>query len=321
MKASTCTEALQNVQSGVYGSTPFVEKECLVRIAELLLNNGAEIELWFLYHIMTHDTSVHMEALSQVVINRGILYLIDERDATLIDILLGNTHISGHTEKTLRFLPLFFEHGFGSTYRNRWLQLAAGASTLSVLTLLVENNSDPLAFDVDGRTSVDIARTRVEQDAQKIITHHDVNISYHQTLVWERDRENLLYLESVSARITKNYPMQGCKSLDELQECKRVEVSHRQHDQHRFEPGCSSYWSVYEKHEFPKLIAYFGRDFDAIAAFMTRKTAHMLKNLYHRELLKGNAELEKAAMIAETMRDRGEPRGILPLSVARSERK
>jgi hypothetical protein len=38
----------------------------------------------------------------------------------------------------------------------------------------------------------------------------------------------------------------------------------------------SSYWSVPEQNKFPHLIAYFGRDFEAIANFMKTKTVTMV---------------------------------------------
>jgi hypothetical protein len=39
----------------------------------------------------------------------------------------------------------------------------------------------------------------------------------------------------------------------------------------------SSYWSVPEQKKFPSLIAYFGRDYEAISNFMETKTATMVK--------------------------------------------
>ena len=38
----------------------------------------------------------------------------------------------------------------------------------------------------------------------------------------------------------------------------------------------SSYWSVPEQSKFPNLIAYFGKDFEAIANFMKTKTVTMV---------------------------------------------
>jgi hypothetical protein len=49
-----------------------------------------------------------------------------------------------------------------------------------------------------------------------------------------------------------------------------------------FAPGISSgnqpssYWSVPEQTKFPSLIAYYGRDFEAIANFMKTKTVTMV---------------------------------------------
>ena len=42
-------------------------------------------------------------------------------------------------------------------------------------------------------------------------------------------------------------------------------------------PPASSYWSVPEQTKFPSLIAYFGRDFEAIANFMKTKTMTMVR--------------------------------------------
>lgn len=41
-------------------------------------------------------------------------------------------------------------------------------------------------------------------------------------------------------------------------------------------PQTSSYWSVPEQQKFPSLLAYFGRDFEAIATFMRTKTMTMV---------------------------------------------
>jgi hypothetical protein len=41
----------------------------------------------------------------------------------------------------------------------------------------------------------------------------------------------------------------------------------------------SSYWSVPEQSKFPNLIAYFGKDFEAIANFMKTKTVTMVNSL------------------------------------------
>jgi hypothetical protein len=40
----------------------------------------------------------------------------------------------------------------------------------------------------------------------------------------------------------------------------------------------SSYWSVPEQNKFPHLIAYFGRDFEAISNFMKTKTVTMVRH-------------------------------------------
>lgn len=83
----------------------------------------------------------------------------------------------------------------------------------------------------------------------------------------------------------------------------------------------TSYWSVPEQQKFPDLIAYFGRDFVAIADFMKTKSSTMIKNFYTRELNTGKKELEDAAKRAEAMRERGEPMGPPPTPVAPPKKK
>jgi hypothetical protein len=86
-------------------------------------------------------------------------------------------------------------------------------------------------------------------------------------------------------------------------------------------PQITSYWSVPEQQKFPDLIAYFGRDFAAIADFMKTKSSTMIKNFYTRELNTGKKELEDAAKRAESMRERGEPIGPPPTPVAPPKRR
>lgn len=86
-------------------------------------------------------------------------------------------------------------------------------------------------------------------------------------------------------------------------------------------PQITSYWSVPEQTKFPDLIAYFGRDFGAIAEFMKTKSSTMIKNFYTRELSNGKTQLEDAAKRAEAMRDRGEPMGPPPTPVAPPKRR
>ena len=86
-------------------------------------------------------------------------------------------------------------------------------------------------------------------------------------------------------------------------------------------PQITSYWSVPEQQKFPDLIAYFGRDFHAIADFMKTKSSTMIKNFYTRELNNGKRELEDAAKRAEAMRERGEPLGPPPTPVAPPKRR
>jgi hypothetical protein len=48
----------------------------------------------------------------------------------------------------------------------------------------------------------------------------------------------------------------------------------------------TSYWSVPEQHKFPELLAYYGRDFAAIADFMKTKSVTMV-SLVGRIMLRG----------------------------------
>ena len=86
-------------------------------------------------------------------------------------------------------------------------------------------------------------------------------------------------------------------------------------------PQITSYWSVPEQLKFPDLIAYYGRDFAAIADFMKTKSSTMIKNFYTRELNNGKKELEDAAKRAESMRERGDPPGPPPTPVAPPKRR
>ncbi|KAI9798232.1 MAG: hypothetical protein M1835_002717 [Candelina submexicana] len=63
----------------------------------------------------------------------------------------------------------------------------------------------------------------------------------------------------------------------------------------------TSYWSVAEQQDFPKLVAHFGTSWTEIASWMPAKT-HIM----------GRTELAEAAKLADAKRERGEERGPLP---------
>ncbi|KAJ5919522.1 hypothetical protein N7454_009357, partial [Penicillium verhagenii] len=83
----------------------------------------------------------------------------------------------------------------------------------------------------------------------------------------------------------------------------------------------TSYWSVPEQRDFPRLLAHFGRDFEGISHFMKTKTTVMVKNYYQRRLDSGQKDFEDLLLIAEDKKTRGEPTGPLPIpSVAPKRR-
>ncbi|KAJ5642012.1 hypothetical protein N7490_006012 [Penicillium lividum] len=83
----------------------------------------------------------------------------------------------------------------------------------------------------------------------------------------------------------------------------------------------TSYWSVPEQRDFPRLLAHFGRDFEGISNFMKTKTTVMVKNYYQRRLDSGQKDFEELLLIAEEKKTRGEPTGPLPVpSVAPKRR-
>ncbi|KAJ5223252.1 hypothetical protein N7468_007794 [Penicillium chermesinum] len=70
----------------------------------------------------------------------------------------------------------------------------------------------------------------------------------------------------------------------------------------------TSYWSVPEQRDFPRLLAHFGRDFEGISNFMKTKTTVM-------------KDFEETMMLAEEKKARGEATGPLPVpSVALKRR-
>lgn len=96
----------------------------------------------------------------------------------------------------------------------------------------------------------------------------------------------------------------------------------------------TSYWSVPEQRDFPRLLAHYGRDFEGISNFMKTKTTVMVrifhfvyppnselmlisvlqvKNYYQRRLDSGNKDFEDLLMVAEDKKARGEPTGPLPV--------
>ncbi|OQE23588.1 hypothetical protein PENSTE_c008G06125 [Penicillium steckii] len=83
----------------------------------------------------------------------------------------------------------------------------------------------------------------------------------------------------------------------------------------------TSYWSVPEQRDFPRLLAHFGRDFEGISNFMKTKTTVMVKNYYQRRLDSGQKDFEEILVTAEDKKARGEATGPLPVpSVAPKRR-
>ncbi|KAI9763040.1 MAG: hypothetical protein M4579_000104 [Chaenotheca gracillima] len=75
----------------------------------------------------------------------------------------------------------------------------------------------------------------------------------------------------------------------------------------------SSYWSVPECNEFPKLLDYYGTDWPNIAAHMTSKTSIMVKNFYKREVeTHKKFDLRDRAILANQRIDAGLSRGPPP---------
>ncbi|KAI9838467.1 MAG: hypothetical protein M1837_002459 [Sclerophora amabilis] len=81
----------------------------------------------------------------------------------------------------------------------------------------------------------------------------------------------------------------------------------------RSPPRTSSYWSVPESNEFPRLLDFFGSDWPAIAAHMTSKTSVMVKNFYNREVQQhGRTEWKARAERANTRIRNREDMGTPP---------
>ncbi|KAI9841380.1 MAG: hypothetical protein M1838_003593, partial [Thelocarpon superellum] len=83
----------------------------------------------------------------------------------------------------------------------------------------------------------------------------------------------------------------------------------------------SSYWSVPECTEFPKLLDHFGTDWQAIASHMTSKTSVMVKNFFKREVEAAKPEWKERAELADAKRIRGEPMGPPPTPSALPKRR
>ncbi|KAK5275765.1 hypothetical protein LTR40_012530, partial [Exophiala xenobiotica] len=79
----------------------------------------------------------------------------------------------------------------------------------------------------------------------------------------------------------------------------------------------TSYWSVPEQNKFPELLAYYGRDFAAIAEFMKTKSQTMIKNYYLRQVNDGKTEFEKLGQLGDQarMEDRTLPRPPSPIAL------
>ncbi|KAK5031544.1 hypothetical protein LTR13_007533 [Exophiala sideris] len=83
----------------------------------------------------------------------------------------------------------------------------------------------------------------------------------------------------------------------------------------------TSYWSVPEQHKFPELLAYYGRDFAAIADFMKTKSVTMIKNYYLRQINDGKGDFERIAQMGDQVRMEGKTLGQPPSPIAPAKRR
>ncbi|KAJ5182403.1 hypothetical protein N7492_000019 [Penicillium capsulatum] len=83
----------------------------------------------------------------------------------------------------------------------------------------------------------------------------------------------------------------------------------------------TSYWSVPEQRDFPRLLAHFGRDFEGISNFMKTKTTVMVKNYFQRRLDSGQTDFDEILSLAEERKARGEPTGPLPVPSVATKRR
>ncbi|KAJ4252932.1 hypothetical protein NW762_010838 [Fusarium torreyae] len=67
----------------------------------------------------------------------------------------------------------------------------------------------------------------------------------------------------------------------------------------------SSYWSVGESNDFPRLLRSFGNDWTAIAAHMSTKTPVMVKNYYVHQKDRDKPEWETIVQEAERKKEKG----------------
>ncbi|KAI9665258.1 MAG: hypothetical protein M1829_005796 [Trizodia sp. TS-e1964] len=74
----------------------------------------------------------------------------------------------------------------------------------------------------------------------------------------------------------------------------------------------SSYWSVPEVQDFPRLLSHFGTNWSNIANHMGSKTHIMVKNYYARQLEGGASDLEEIARRADAKIARGDMAGQPP---------
>ncbi|KAF4621930.1 hypothetical protein G7Y89_g14416 [Cudoniella acicularis] len=77
--------------------------------------------------------------------------------------------------------------------------------------------------------------------------------------------------------------------------------------------GVSGYWSVQERDNLPLLLKHFGTDWNAIAEWMTSKTAAQVESYYLRSVNQGNEEWEAVARETDEKRERGEEMDPIPI--------
>ncbi|KAL8792564.1 MAG: hypothetical protein Q9195_004863 [Heterodermia aff. obscurata] len=109
------------------------------------------------------------------------------------------------------------------------------------------------------------------------------------------------------------------RTLGDRGESRRIEADDPQYSlseqfrpQSKEDPPTSTYWSVPEQTDFIHLIHHFGTNWQAIADHMKTKTQSMIKNYYHRQVVRGDNKLMEQALAADKKIKRGENMGQLP---------
>jgi hypothetical protein len=147
----------------------WIEFESLVRLIEYLLDNGAILSLCDIVRALGFQYRFHCRAILQVAHKKGIMFTVDENGLTVVDHLLDKN--STHDEDLIsEIIELFIRHGYADIHRlSIWLLRAARDLTRNIVTFLVEKGADPLAKDLEGNDSINIARRRLDS-VREILT-------------------------------------------------------------------------------------------------------------------------------------------------------